>query len=81
VIKVSSTITYKTGETDAYVDDVDADLNNIIREINRGFRPLQVTTAQRDALTNIYNGLVVYNTTTNKINIYTIGGWEEVTSS
>lgn len=66
---------------DEWVHDVDTDLGNIIREINKGFRPQQVTTAQRDALTNLFNGKIIFNTSTNKLNVYTPGGWEQITSS
>ena len=64
-----------------WADDVDGDLARIVREINKGFRPQQVTTAQRDLLTSLYNGKIVYNVTTNKLNVYTTSGWEEIQSS
>lgn len=38
------------------------------------------TTTQRDAIANPALGLVIYNTTTNKLNVYT-GSWEAVTSA
>lgn len=66
---------------DEWVHDVDADLSNIIHELNKGFRPTQMTTAQRDSLTNLFNGLLIYNKTTNKLNVYTANGWEAITSS
>lgn len=40
----------------------------------------QYTTAERDALTDVPEGKLIYNTTTNKANIYT-GSWEEITSA
>jgi len=38
------------------------------------------TTAERDALVAV-EGLVIYNTTTNKINFYNGTAWEAVTSA
>jgi hypothetical protein len=39
------------------------------------------TTAERDALTDMIAGTVVYNSTTNKINFYNGSAWEAVTSA
>lgn len=41
----------------------------------------RMTTGQRNALSNPLAGLVIYNSSTNKINVYTGSGWEAVTSS
>jgi hypothetical protein len=46
----------------------------------RGFLPPKMTTAQRNAITNLTSGLMVYNTTTNKLNFYNGSAWEAVTS-
>ncbi len=45
----------------------------------QGFLPPRMTTAQRNAIAAPAVGLVIYNTTTNKLNVYT-GAWEQVTS-
>ena len=45
----------------------------------KGFLPPRMTTAQRDAITSVPAGLMIYNTTTNKLNVYTTA-WEAVTS-
>lgn len=45
----------------------------------QGFLPSRMTTAQRDAIAAPGVGLVIFNTTTNKLNLYT-GAWEAVTS-
>ena len=66
---------------DEWVHDVDTDIANIIRELNKGFRPKNVTTAQRNALTNLYNGLIIFNTSTKKLNFYTGTAWEQITSA
>lgn len=44
-------------------------------------RPPKLTTAQRDALVSVQNGWSIYNTTANKYQIYTNGGWSEIASS
>jgi hypothetical protein len=46
-----------------------------------GFLPPRMTTAQRDAITSVPAGLMIYNTTTNKINFYNGSAWEAVTSA
>jgi hypothetical protein len=47
----------------------------------RGFLPPRMTTAQRDAITSVPAGLMVYNTTTNKLNFHNGTAWESVTSA
>jgi len=51
-----------------------------ISSTTRGFLPPRMTTTQRDAISSPAAGLVIYNTTTSKINLYT-GSWEAVTSA
>jgi hypothetical protein len=46
-----------------------------------GFSNAPMTTAQRDALVNVPTGYMIYNSTTNKLNVRTAGGWEAVTSA
>jgi len=46
----------------------------------KGFLPPRMTTVQRDAITSVPAGLMIYNTTTNKLNVYTTA-WEAVTSA
>lgn len=43
----------------------------------------KLTTTQRDALTggNLYPGLLIYNTTTGKLNVRVAAAWEVVTSA
>jgi hypothetical protein len=43
----------------------------------------KLTTTARDALsgTDLYTGLLIYNTTTNKLNIRVAAAWEAVTSA
>lgn len=47
----------------------------------RGLLPPRMTGAQRDAIASPATGLVVYNTTTNKLNVYTGAAWQAVTSA
>jgi len=79
--KISKTATYYANEEDSYVTDVDTDLVNIFAEVNRGFKPSRFTTAQRDALTELFTGLIIVNVSTNKLNWYTGTAWSEITSS
>lgn len=46
----------------------------------KGFLPPRMTTAQRNAISSPLAGLTVYNTTTNKLNLYTTT-WEAITSA
>lgn len=46
-----------------------------------GIVPPSLTTAERDALVDVPNGVVIYNTTTNKLNVKTATAWEEITSA
>ncbi len=59
---------------------VDADAILDLRSTTRGFLPPRMTTTQRDAISTPPAGLVIYNTTTNKLNLYTTS-WEVVTSA
>jgi hypothetical protein len=47
----------------------------------KGFLPPRMTTAQRDAISTPPAGLMIYNTTTNKLNVRTASSWEAVTSA
>jgi hypothetical protein len=47
----------------------------------RGFLSPRMTTAQRDAITSVPAGLMIYNTSTNKLNFYNGSAWEAVTSA
>lgn len=51
-----------------------------IDSTTQGFRLPRMTTTQRDAIASPVAGLLIYNTSTNKLNVYTTG-WEAVTSA
>lgn len=50
-----------------------------VASTTQGFLPPRMTTAQRDAISSPAAGLIIYNTTTNKLNVYTTT-WEQITS-
>lgn len=50
------------------------------RSTTKGFLPPRMTTAQRDAISSPSDGLIIYNTTTDKINSRENGVWREQTS-
>lgn len=52
-----------------------------VRSTTKGFLPPRMTTTQRDAISSPAAGLMIYNTTTNKLNFYNGTAWEAVTSS
>lgn len=43
-----------------------------------GFLPPRMTTAQRDAISSPANGLVLYNSTTNKLQVRAAGAWVDL---
>ena len=53
---------------------------NRSREILERFQAPRYTTTERDALNEPQEGQIIYNSTTNKLNVYT-GTWEAITSS
>lgn len=48
--------------------------------ITAGVRVPLLTTTERDALTEVEQGLVIFNTTTQKLNVRVSAAWEAVTS-
>jgi len=50
-----------------------------VNSTTQGFLPPRMTAAQRDAIASPVAGLIIYNTTTNKLNVYTTT-WEAITS-
>ena len=45
------------------------------------FYPPVVTTTQRNSISGMTKGAMVFNSSTNKLNVYNGSGWEVVTSS
>jgi hypothetical protein len=52
-----------------------------IDSTTQGFLPPRMTTTERDAITSVPAGLVVYNTTTNNLNSYSGSTWVELVDS
>lgn len=52
-----------------------------VASTTKGFLPPRMTGTERDAIAAPPAGLMVYNTTTNKLNFYNGTAWEAVTSS
>mgnify|MGYP000850640853 CR=1 FL=1 len=52
-----------------------------VSSTTQGFLPPRMTGTQRDAISSPAAGLMVYNTTTNKLNFYNGSAWEAVTSA
>ncbi len=49
-----------------------------VSSTTKGLLPPRMTTAQRDAIASPAAGLLVYNTTTNRLNLRTATAWQEV---
>lgn len=47
----------------------------------QGFCPPRMTTTQRDAISSPIEGLVIYNTSTHKLNVRVAAAWEAITSA
>lgn len=58
----------------------DASAQLDIASTTQGFLPPRMTTTQRDAIATPAAGLMIYNTSTNKLNVFTTG-WEQITSA
>jgi len=52
-----------------------------ISTTTKGFLPPRMTTAQINAISSPANGLMVYNTTLNKLCVYENGTWKQVTTT
>ena len=51
-----------------------------VTSTTKGFLPPRMTTTQRDAIASVPAGLMIYNTSLNKLNVYNGTTWETVTS-
>jgi len=52
-----------------------------ISSTTKGFLPPRMATTQRDVITSVPAGLVIYNTTTNNLNTYNGSAWVELVDS
>ena len=63
-----------------YIDDMDRRFTDLYNWIESLTVP-EYTTTQRDALASPQNGQMIYNSTTNRIEIRQAGGWKYLTVS
>lgn len=77
-------------DLEALILDVDTNyvklsqLNSLIASYQNSLAGLltkNYTTAQRDAIASPVAGLIIFNTTTHKLNVYTGSAWETITSA
>ena len=52
-----------------------------VSSTTKGLLPPRMTTAQRNAITTPANGLIIFNTTNNTLNIYFSGAWYQFSTS
>jgi len=52
-----------------------------VTSTTQGFLPPRMTETQRDAIASPTEGLMVYNLTSHKLNVYTGAAWEAITSA
>jgi hypothetical protein len=86
--RINNTGTSITGSTTAengtpFVFGFDVHDASAIVQINsttRGFLPPRMTTTQKNAITTPATGLVLYDSTLNKLCVYTGSAWETITS-
>ena len=65
-------------DDDSYIADSSAMLD--VKSTTKGFLAPRMTTVQKNAITTPATGLMVYDTTLNKVCVYTGAGWETMTS-
>jgi hypothetical protein len=51
-----------------------------VSSTSKGFLPSRMTTTQRNGISSPAEGLIIYNSVTHKLNVYTGSAWEEVSS-
>jgi len=66
------------GNTGGFAPDASAIIE--MQATNAGFLPPRMTTTQKNAISSPATGLMVYDTTLNKLSVYTGAAWETVTS-
>lgn len=52
-----------------------------LESVTKGFLPPRMTEVQRDAISSAAEGLIIFNTTSNKLNVYASATWQEITSA
>lgn len=75
-----SAANYLLGQLNIGTNTLDTTALLLLSSTTQGFLPPRMTTTQRDAISSPTEGLIVYNSTTHKINVRTASAWEAVTS-
>lgn len=68
----------KDGNNTVAGDNTWTGTNTVSNTTSAGVIPQSVTTAQRDALTGLVDGAMIYNSTTGTTQVYEAGAWEDV---
>jgi hypothetical protein len=76
----STTLTALYGAVITGGTSVNASAQFQVDSTTKGFLPPRMTSAQRTAIASPATGLIVYDTTLNKLSVYTGAAWETVTS-
>ena len=71
---------YLAGSIGIGASTINASAQLQIESTTKGFLPPRMTTTQKNAISSPATGLVVYDTTLNKLAVYTGSAWETVTS-
>lgn len=76
----ATTITYTPGGT-VFGAEAFPDASAIVDVVSttKGFLPSRMTTTQRDAISSPAEGLIIYNTTTHRLNVRDNSAWKVVT--
>jgi hypothetical protein len=75
---VKMTVDGATGNVGIGISSPDASAKLQISSTTSGFRPPSMTTTQRDAIASPINGLILYNNTTNKLQVRAAGAWVDL---
>ncbi len=77
---IANTLYLTAGSVGIGTTSPNANASLDVTSTTKPFMPPRMTTTQRDAVASPTAGMVIYNTSTNKLNVYTTG-WEAVTSA
>jgi hypothetical protein len=77
----SANARFLTGNVGINTATPDASAQLDVNSTTKGFLPPRMATAQRNAIAKPTEGLMIYNTTTHKLNFFNGKSWEQVTSN
>jgi hypothetical protein len=75
----TGTFRFRVGSMAIGSSVADASAHLDVQSTTKGFLPPRMTSTERNAIASPAAGLIIYNTTTNKLNLYTTT-WETITS-